>query len=214
MLLFINGCSNKERSNQVNEIEEIQNEALTDLLTDDIIDVKSDSIQIEDANATKKKAIKEKMPPEIDSEFSIDSAAKLILLGWNFWDFNDDNLVFSIMDSLLSEDTRTRLYYLPVFINIMKFSDGYVSEAVGGYSMRFVEKYPDEFIKLIDTTSDEAVNQFAFFIGSEIYLSSESEQEISNGKELANSLIEKSDSSDRILEFNDGMINIIEQNLK
>ena len=103
---------------------------------------------------------------------SIRIVAASILNGAKIWGKNED-YIFPVMDSLTNPDPHTRSFYFKVFEQICKQSDGYISEALGGYILKYFEFDPDEFIRNSALISDSAFKFMGYQAGLEIYLSND-----------------------------------------
>ncbi len=76
----------------------------------------------------------------------IDKYSKLFYKGK--FAVSDDNLTFSILDSVLTPNQETKAFYLFVFNSILRITDGALSEYIGLDCRAYLEKYPCDFIKL------------------------------------------------------------------
>jgi len=131
---------------------------------------------------------------------------------------SDNDVTFSIMDSLLSQKTEDRKFYFSVFLKILKKADGALAEAVGLPAMNYVEKYTTEFIELSSNISDDQFDSWASFIGFEIFLSSQDDP-IKDGEEFIKKLNTNcSDLSGKekshLESFNTAVIKSIQENNK
>jgi hypothetical protein len=61
---------------------------------------------------------------------------------------SDDSITFSIMDSLLTKDLSTRVFYQFNFNSILRITDGALSEVIGDYSKSFFESFPCSFLEI------------------------------------------------------------------
>jgi hypothetical protein len=75
--------------------------------------------------------------------------AKDIYLG-NEWNFNNDNEVLSLLDSLTAKDNTSRPFYFKVITKSVEKSDGYYSEGLGLAGYEFVENHTQEFSSFFD----------------------------------------------------------------
>jgi hypothetical protein len=91
---------------------------------------------------------------------------------------SDDSLTFACMDSLTSNNPQTRDFYWQVFQVILDKSDGALSEAVGGYLIGYLEKYPREFAKKYTNLNEKRRDKCIHFVSSEYYLSVETDGEV------------------------------------
>lgn len=80
---------------------------------------------------------------------------------------NNEKYLFQLMDSLIVKNSNERAFYFKVFKKIVEKSDGYVSEAIGLYALKYLENYPNEFFSL----SDEEIKSFMGYIAYEVRLS-------------------------------------------
>lgn len=81
----------------------------------------------------------------------------------------DNQITFSCMDSISSDNIETRNFYFPVFLKIQDKADGALAEVVGGFIIMYIEKYPKEFAIRISSLSKERVDSFAHYVGYELY---------------------------------------------
>jgi hypothetical protein len=91
---------------------------------------------------------------------------------------SDDNPTFACMDSLVSNNVKTRDFYWQVFQVILKKSDGALSESVGSYLITYLQKYPKEFAKRYSKLNNERQSKCVHFAAYEYYFSEESEKKI------------------------------------
>jgi hypothetical protein len=80
---------------------------------------------------------------------------------------SDDNPTFACMDSLTSENKINRDFYWSVFQIILKKSDGALSEVVGSYLKRYLEKYPKEFANRCNVLGKEFKSKCIHFVAYE-----------------------------------------------
>jgi len=92
----------------------------------------------------------------------------------------DNQATFRVIDSLWNPSSSSRNYFLIVFTKIMSNSDGALSEVVGDYSKKYVEKYPNEFLRYSLTLDDETFQKWSTFVGWEIYLDSHETNSLEN----------------------------------
>lgn len=127
----------------------------------------------------------------LDSSMTIEEAAKKILAGENYYRWNDSYLL-SLIDSLNSNDKISRNYYFKVFNKIMDKSDGYVSEAIGVDALEYTSYHTKEFIEWSSALTIEQLDSWAYHVGIEIYLSSQSNEvegdDMKNGENYADLL--------------------------
>jgi hypothetical protein len=57
----------------------------------------------------------------------------------------DNYITFNCMDSISSKNKSTRDYFFPVFVNIVKKSDGALAEVIGARVLNYVKIFPKEF---------------------------------------------------------------------
>jgi hypothetical protein len=98
----------------------------------------------------------------------IDSPAKLFYKGK--YSLYDDEETFSFLDSILTKNSETRPFYLFIYNQAMKVTDGALSEYMASVCKRYFETYPCEFIAhLNDKISKTDLEKWTAFIGFEIY---------------------------------------------
>jgi hypothetical protein len=94
----------------------------------------------------------------------IDKNSKLYYNGLFVASF--DSITFSIIDSLLTKNNQTRPFYLFVFNQILKKSDGALSEHIATISEKYFDSYPCEFFNIIISKEYPiSNNEWASFIG-------------------------------------------------
>lgn len=99
---------------------------------------------------------------------SIDSPAKLFYKGK--YALSDDEVTFSFLDSVMTTNDETRPFYLFIYNQAMKVTDGALSEYMASVCRRYLEKYPCEFLaSLNDNVSKIDVDKWTGFIGFDIY---------------------------------------------
>jgi hypothetical protein len=102
---------------------------------------------------------------KIDND-SIRIVAKKIIDGEIIWGKNEKYL-FPIMDSLINESAESRLFYFKAFGKICEQADGYVSEVVGQYVLKYFEFDPREFIHNSHVLSDKSFKTMGYNAGLE-----------------------------------------------
>jgi hypothetical protein len=111
-------------------------------------------------------------PIKIDTKVFADSVLKGLKRP------SDDDATFACMDSLTSNNSRTRDFYWQVFQVILDKSDGALSEVVGADLIDYFVKYPREFAMKYAKLGKNRRDKCIFFVASEYYLSIETEGEI------------------------------------
>jgi hypothetical protein len=91
---------------------------------------------------------------------------------------SDDDLTFACMDSLTSNNPQTRNFYWQVFQVILDKTDGALSEVVGSYSMGYLEKFPNEFVRKYAKLNKKQRDMCISLVASEYYLSVETDEEV------------------------------------
>ena len=84
---------------------------------------------------------------------------------------SDDPLTFRLMDSLVANKVKDRQFYFRVFNKIMGRADGALSEAIGVYSRRFIEKHTKDFFNFSAKFSTIEMETWASQLGIELFLS-------------------------------------------
>lgn len=97
---------------------------------------------------------------------------------------SDDDVTFACMDSLTSNDTKTRDFYWSVFKIILVKSDGALSEAVGSYLIAYLQKYPKEFTKRYTQLNEDLKGKCVHFVSFEYYASNEGDTEVQTLKDV------------------------------
>jgi len=99
---------------------------------------------------------------------SIDSPAKLFYNG--NYALYDDEETFSFLDSVMTKNEETRPFYIFIYNQAMKVTDGALSEYMASVCRRYMEKYPCEFLSSFnDNVSKIDVDKWTAFIGFDIY---------------------------------------------
>lgn len=83
----------------------------------------------------------------------------------------DNQITFECMDSLSADNVNTREFYFPVFNKIVNKSDGALSEVVGQYIMKYVERFPMEFAAKSKSLNDEELKTWASYVAYELHFS-------------------------------------------
>ncbi|PIQ22737.1 MAG: hypothetical protein COW65_01415 [Cytophagales bacterium CG18_big_fil_WC_8_21_14_2_50_42_9] len=145
----------------------------------------ANSQQIEKENSAKTSDV------ALDSSMTMEEAAKKILSGENYNRWNDTYLL-SLIDSLNSNNKESRKYYFKVFNKIMDKADGYVSEAIGTSALKYTSNHTIEFIEWSRELTEKQLDSWAYHVGVEISLSSQSNDlggdDMEYGKSYANLL--------------------------
>lgn len=124
-----------------------------------------------ETSTTAEKESKKLLPLREDS---VRLAGQRILNGESIWGKNEE-VIFALMDSLSSPSPDSRNFYFSVFQKISEQADGYVGEAIGGYVLKFVSQYPDEFIA---NANDGELKSFGYDAGAEIAMSASGDPEL------------------------------------
>lgn len=77
---------------------------------------------------------------------NIDNYSKLFYEGK--WAITDDDLTASFLDSILTTNNQTRIFYLYIFNSAMSISDGSIAEFMAYKCLDYFKKYPCEFIEM------------------------------------------------------------------
>lgn len=125
----------------------------------------------------------------------------------------DNHVTFALMDTISNCDTEFLEFYLRVFENIMKKSDGALGEAVGSFAWQFIKKRPNLFINHIDTTNSENVINWANNTVYEMYFSYPDDSLVFYCKELMKEL-KKIKRNDGLTLFEETMISSTESIIK
>lgn len=106
---------------------------------------------------------------------SIDANAKLFYQGK--FALSDDDKTFAICDSLTTKNPETRPFYFYVFCRFLELSDGALSEVLGSHCMEFINNYPCEFVRNLDTKEYQTdVKEWAAFIAFELGIMDEAKK--------------------------------------
>jgi hypothetical protein len=104
---------------------------------------------------------------------------------------SDNDVTFACMDSLTSNDVKTRDFYWSVFKIILVKSDGALSEVVGSYMLAYLEKYPKEFTNRYAQLNEDLKGQCVHFAAYEYYASGEGDKEIQALKDVCKNCTSK-----------------------
>jgi hypothetical protein len=89
----------------------------------------------------------------------------------------DDPATFRLMDSLQANTKESRRFYFSVFNKIMDRADGALGEAIGDYTLTYVEQFPAEFIEFSKDFTNERMETWASNVGIELSLSANDPKE-------------------------------------
>jgi hypothetical protein len=92
----------------------------------------------------------------------------------------DNFFTFRVMDSLNAKSYSDRRFYIKPFLKIVEKDDGSLAEAVGSYAWLYVENHTREFFELTPPLSKIQLERWAEYVGSEIFLSTDSTVNVSN----------------------------------
>lgn len=88
----------------------------------------------------------------------------------------DNQITFDCMDSLSADNASTREFYFPVFNKIVSKSDGALSEVVGQYIMKYVERFPGEFATKSKSLKGDELKTWASYVAYELHFSYDTPQ--------------------------------------
>jgi hypothetical protein len=60
---------------------------------------------------------------------------------------SDDSITFGFLDSICTKNNAARPFYIFIFNEILKVSDGAIAEGMTSICLKFVTKYPCDFIR-------------------------------------------------------------------
>jgi hypothetical protein len=89
----------------------------------------------------------------------------------------DNQITFDCMDSLSADNVNTREFYFPVFNKIVSKSDGALSEVVGQYIMKYVERFPKEFADRSKSLKEDEFKSWASYVAYELHFSYDTPQQ-------------------------------------
>lgn len=93
----------------------------------------------------------------------------------------DNNVTFSILDSVTKGNLETRNYFAKAFDVIIIKSDGALSEVIGVYCMKSIYNHPNELLNWLSTGKMESTHEsIAGYIAYELVMSDEPEKEKEN----------------------------------
>ena len=98
----------------------------------------------------------------------IDTPAKLFYKGQ--YALYDDEETFNFLNGILTDDPDTRPFYLFIYNQAMKVTDGALSEYMTGICKRYLEKHPCEFLfSLKNNNPNIDLEKWTEFIAFELY---------------------------------------------
>jgi len=157
-------------------------------------------------NISKKEIAGHKMTYYLNNT-EIDFISKLMVSG-NFG-LMDEELTFSVMDSIFTSDDLNRHYYFEIFKEISRKSDGALSEVIGGYYIELLRKYPCFFIDKINNEFNNGdIEMMIDFMAFEYHF--EKDSEIKVKKDLEKVRIECETDTQKINEFQSMVLKAIE----
>jgi hypothetical protein len=81
----------------------------------------------------------------------------------------DEEGTFSIIDSVLTDNAETRFFYFFVFNEMLNISDGAVSEYISPVCVKYVRKFPCEFLRYSsDMIYELNLNKWTSFISFDL----------------------------------------------
>ncbi len=128
------------------------------------------------------------------SDLSIRTVGQLILC--DSIKPSDNFVTFSLMDTISKCNKNELKFFLLVFEKTMELADGALAEAVGSYSLDFIEKRPKLFIQHLDTIPKKIIAKWANFTFYELYFTYSEGELKSKCEELVENLkkIEKTEN--------------------
>jgi hypothetical protein len=111
----------------------------------------------------------------------------------------DNQITFDCMDSLSADNANTREFYFPVFNKIVSKSGGALSEVVGQYIMKYVERFPKEFADKSKSLKEDEFKSWSSYVAYELHFAYDTPKKtegwmakiISNCKECNNDQINR-----------------------
>jgi hypothetical protein len=102
------------------------------------------------------------------SHKAIDSNAKMFYRGE--YALYDDDGTFAFLDSLLTRNSETKPFYLFIYNQAMKITDGALAEYMASICRRYFEKYPCEFMaNLSENVSEAERSNWIGMVGFDLY---------------------------------------------
>ena len=99
----------------------------------------------------------------------------------------DDDFTFDCLEKLNSKNIEERKYYFDVLKVILIKSDGALSEALGAYLLKYIDKYPDEAIRNYNTLDTIQKDRFIGIVSYELSF----EENAVNSKEFIDLYFQK-----------------------
>jgi hypothetical protein len=81
----------------------------------------------------------------------------------------DNNVTFALLDTISYCKKKDIDFFLNVFEKIMIKSDGALAEAVGQYTLKFINNRPEIFVNHIDTINYTIIDKWANYTAYEMY---------------------------------------------
>ncbi|UPT65635.1 MAG: hypothetical protein M0D57_13965 [Sphingobacteriales bacterium JAD_PAG50586_3] len=95
---------------------------------------------------------------------------------------SDDDITFAVLDSVCSQNAKTRAYYFKALKKTLVLSDGALSEMMGVFIKCYIETAPGEAAKNYALLTPKEQQLFTFFLAFELmvdYPSTENEPDVS-----------------------------------
>ncbi|EDP96879.1 hypothetical protein KAOT1_16988 [Kordia algicida OT-1] len=91
---------------------------------------------------------------------------------------SDDDETFRCLDAILKSDTNEHDFYMMVFRDIIKKSDGALAEVMGQYILDFIKEKPKYFVEKYKTFANEEKEQWIGFMAYEFYFQEDYKTEV------------------------------------
>ncbi len=172
-LMFFQSCQNNAKKEdkkpiEVDVLKDIHSVNFEDSPKIDCFNIRERAMSITYQSKLKVDKIDGKLIDFYLNHPNISMAAKALFKGEI--KLSDNDCTFTILDSTNTENAETRPFYLHLLMFINTVSDGALSEVLGGYDLKFLNKYPNEFFDyILKMKANEAFNQVIFHIAFELY---------------------------------------------
>lgn len=124
---------------------------------------------------------------------------------------SDNNITFSILDSIVNGNQETRNYYEDAFDLIIIKSDGALSEVIGQYCINSIYKNANELLNWLSNGKMESTPEtIAGYIAYELVMSEEPEKE----KQNLIMRLKHDAKNTSIIQYSNKFINLIEDAFK
>lgn len=129
----------------------------------------------------------------------------------------DNPYTFSLLDSLQASTLEARTFYFNAFQKIMLRGDGSLAEALGGYTLSYIQNFTREFLQRSLRFSTEQLGSWAAITGVEIFLAAEDGiEEFNKTTQLLKMNCQRCNNAElkQLTRFNQMMKQAIDENMR